>query len=289
MLILDERDAPLTPCVPGLPRRPHRAGALRGEGPLRAQQTGATARYCGRRRHAHHRDGPRRHVGDGQADPARIASRHGDAIAARGDEGRDAALRGQRTALRAAQEPDGYAVFRDAPGRRAEGHARGIRVRPSECGRRRPGGRLHAGRSGRDLRLQSQREPQVATGRDHRLVRRPERAEGPQRIRQAIRLAEGDEQVVPQGQPERQGRTVAKQKSKASSGEIALDIESVRGTCRTCRILLIEANNGDDADLATAENRAAAMGATEISNSFGEPEQQGAGEDSRGLQPPAAS
>jgi hypothetical protein len=56
------------------------------------------------------------------------------------------------------------------------------------------------------------------------------------------------------------------------SGEIALDVESVRGVCHTCRILLVEANGPSDADLAAAENRAAAMGATEISNSFGESE-----------------
>jgi subtilase family serine protease len=63
-------------------------------------------------------------------------------------------------------------------------------------------------------------------------------------------------------------------KSKAGSGEIALDIESARGVCHTCRILLIEANGPSDSDLAAAENRAATMGATEISNSFGEPERK---------------
>jgi hypothetical protein len=57
-----------------------------------------------------------------------------------------------------------------------------------------------------------------------------------------------------------------------SSGEIALDVESVRAVCHTCRIVLIEANSGTDANLATAENLAVRMGATEISNSFGEAE-----------------
>ncbi len=57
-----------------------------------------------------------------------------------------------------------------------------------------------------------------------------------------------------------------------SSGEIALDVESVRGVCHTCRILLIEANSGTDANLATAENLAVRIGATEITNSFGETE-----------------
>ena len=57
-----------------------------------------------------------------------------------------------------------------------------------------------------------------------------------------------------------------------SAGEIALDIESVRGLCHSCKILLVEANSGTDANLAVAENLAAKLGATEISNSFGEAE-----------------
>ena len=57
-----------------------------------------------------------------------------------------------------------------------------------------------------------------------------------------------------------------------SSIEIALDIESVRAVCHTCRILLVEASNPTDTDLAAAENMAVHLGATEISNSFGEPE-----------------
>ena len=57
-----------------------------------------------------------------------------------------------------------------------------------------------------------------------------------------------------------------------SAGEIALDIESVRGLCHSCKILLVEANGPTDASLAVAENLAAALGATEISNSFGEAE-----------------
>jgi hypothetical protein len=57
-----------------------------------------------------------------------------------------------------------------------------------------------------------------------------------------------------------------------TSTEIALDVESVRALCHGCKILLILANGPNNTDLATAENRAALMGATEISNSFGEPE-----------------
>jgi subtilase family serine protease len=56
------------------------------------------------------------------------------------------------------------------------------------------------------------------------------------------------------------------------AGEIALDIQSVRAVCHHCKILLVEANAPSNADLATAVNSAAALHATEISNSYGGPE-----------------
>lgn len=59
---------------------------------------------------------------------------------------------------------------------------------------------------------------------------------------------------------------------KQTATEIALDVETVRSVCHTCHILLVEADGPSDADLATAENTAARLGATEISNSFGEAE-----------------
>ncbi len=69
------------------------------------------------------------------------------------------------------------------------------------------------------------------------------------------------------------GKTSPLPRRDANSGvEITLDIQSVRAVCHTCRILLVEAKGPADSDLAAAENRAVAMGATEISNSFGEPE-----------------
>ena len=61
---------------------------------------------------------------------------------------------------------------------------------------------------------------------------------------------------------------------KSSAGEIALDVETVRSVCNTCRILLVEAAEPSDAAIATAEDTAARLGATEISNSFGGPESQ---------------
>jgi hypothetical protein len=54
--------------------------------------------------------------------------------------------------------------------------------------------------------------------------------------------------------------------------EIALDVEAVRGACNECKILLVEANTATAGNLATAVNTAARLGATEISNSYGGPE-----------------
>lgn len=59
---------------------------------------------------------------------------------------------------------------------------------------------------------------------------------------------------------------------KNAAGEIALDIEAVRGVCHTCRILLVEATAPTTVDTAAAVNTAVRMGATEISNSYGAPE-----------------
>ena len=56
------------------------------------------------------------------------------------------------------------------------------------------------------------------------------------------------------------------------SVEESLDVEAVHGACPACHILLVEANSENNSDLAAAENEAAALHATEISNSFGEPE-----------------
>ncbi len=58
-----------------------------------------------------------------------------------------------------------------------------------------------------------------------------------------------------------------------SAGETSLDVEAVRAVCNTCRILLVEARNSADINLAIAEDTAAALGATEITNSFGFHEQ----------------
>jgi len=51
--------------------------------------------------------------------------------------------------------------------------------------------------------------------------------------------------------------------------EIALDVEVAHAICPNCKILLVEASSNSLANLATAVNTAARLGATQISNSYG--------------------
>jgi subtilase family serine protease len=51
--------------------------------------------------------------------------------------------------------------------------------------------------------------------------------------------------------------------------EISLDLDMVSAICPNCHILLVEASSATITNLGTAVNRAATMGATEISNSYG--------------------
>ncbi|MHB8233209.1 MAG: S53 family peptidase [Solirubrobacteraceae bacterium] len=51
--------------------------------------------------------------------------------------------------------------------------------------------------------------------------------------------------------------------------EIATDVETVHGLCPSCHIVLVEAESNSNANLYAAEQTAASLGATEISNSFG--------------------
>jgi subtilase family serine protease len=51
--------------------------------------------------------------------------------------------------------------------------------------------------------------------------------------------------------------------------EISLDLDMVSAICPNCHILLVEAKSASFANLGAAENRAAALGATVISNSWG--------------------
>lgn len=54
--------------------------------------------------------------------------------------------------------------------------------------------------------------------------------------------------------------------------ETALDVEMVSAACPACRILVVEAKSPSDADLAAAENTAVRLGASVISNSYGQRE-----------------
>ena len=56
------------------------------------------------------------------------------------------------------------------------------------------------------------------------------------------------------------------------AGEITLDVQAVRAVCHHCKILLVEANTNDNANLGAAVNRAVTMGAMIVSNSYGGPE-----------------
>jgi subtilase family serine protease len=51
--------------------------------------------------------------------------------------------------------------------------------------------------------------------------------------------------------------------------EISLDVETAHEICQNCRVLLVEANSNSLANLGAAENEAAKLGATVISNSYG--------------------
>jgi subtilase family serine protease len=51
--------------------------------------------------------------------------------------------------------------------------------------------------------------------------------------------------------------------------EISLDLDMVSAACPNCHILLVEASSNTNTNLYTAEDEAATLGATEISNSWG--------------------
>jgi subtilase family serine protease len=57
--------------------------------------------------------------------------------------------------------------------------------------------------------------------------------------------------------------------------EIALDVEVAHAICPNCKVLLVEASSNSLANLATAVNTAARLGATQISNSYGGSEYSG--------------
>ncbi len=65
---------------------------------------------------------------------------------------------------------------------------------------------------------------------------------------------------------------------KGDSGwgfEISIDVDAVSAACPSCKILLVEADDNQDASLGAAENTAVKLGADVVSNSFGGPEYKG--------------
>jgi len=65
------------------------------------------------------------------------------------------------------------------------------------------------------------------------------------------------------------GGTNYPRKNNGWAQEISLDLDMVSAICPNCHILLVEAKTNSFANLGAAENRAATMGATVISNSWG--------------------
>jgi hypothetical protein len=55
--------------------------------------------------------------------------------------------------------------------------------------------------------------------------------------------------------------------------EISLDVEAVHATCQSCHIVLVEASTSSFGDLEAAERTAVSLGAGEVSNSWGGPEE----------------
>jgi hypothetical protein len=88
-------------------------------------------------------------------------------------------------------------------------------------------------------------------------------------------LAEGCFLKVDQyGDPLAEGPREAPPTSKGAAaqgwtGEIATDVELAHGLCESCRIALVEASSESFQNFEAAENEAAALGADEISNSWG--------------------
>jgi subtilase family serine protease len=68
------------------------------------------------------------------------------------------------------------------------------------------------------------------------------------------------------------GGTTPPRSSGSWAQEISLDLDMASAVCPNCHILLVEGNTAAFTDLAAAEDTAARLGATVISNSYGGPE-----------------
>ncbi len=68
---------------------------------------------------------------------------------------------------------------------------------------------------------------------------------------------------------DQRGGTVYPRNNRGWAEEISLDLDMVSAVCPNCHILLVEADTNSFANLAAAVDEAAALGANEISNSYG--------------------
>lgn len=68
---------------------------------------------------------------------------------------------------------------------------------------------------------------------------------------------------------DQRGGTSYPQTNSGWALEIALDVEIAHAICQNCNILLVEADSAYLTDLGAAVNQAVAMGATQVSNSYG--------------------
>ena len=57
------------------------------------------------------------------------------------------------------------------------------------------------------------------------------------------------------------------------ASEISIDVQMARAICQNCHVLLVEASSEEFSDLGAAVNAAVKAGATEVSNSYGGPEE----------------
>ena len=76
-------------------------------------------------------------------------------------------------------------------------------------------------------------------------------------------------------QVNQQGRTAPQPEDQGWGIEIALDLDMVSAACPSCHILLVGADSASDADLAASVDTAVALGADEVSNSYGTTEYNG--------------
>ena len=70
------------------------------------------------------------------------------------------------------------------------------------------------------------------------------------------------ERLLQEGLTDREHDGTAFTGTRVGGVEISLDVETVHSVCPKCKILLVEANEPTDADLATSVNEAVKLGAT---------------------------